>query len=360
MAPSLQSLNRKEVNIMLKSKWIRLGLLVSFVALLLTWIVSGSLSRTEGLAADSDRINIAAVPDANSDDYVGTETCKACHEDQFNSFSKTKHTKLSNIDAWKDKVQGCEQCHGPGKKHVEDPTVKGTIISFKGKDAKATSETCLTCHAGKETHNNFRRGEHWRNNVGCTDCHTAHPGGHGDLSAGSMTFVAKASDQRPNDAQQYMLKQSEPQLCLTCHSEAKSQFQKPNHHKVLEGVMKCSDCHNAHGGFENKQTKLAVGADQACIKCHSNKQGPFVYEHAPSKLEGCTTCHIPHGSSNPRMLKRASVRQLCMECHTGITDELTETATTPSFHNQALVRYQQCTVCHSAIHGSNSSKVFFR
>jgi predicted CXXCH cytochrome family protein len=345
---------------MFNSKWIRLGLLVSFVALLLTWLVSGSLSRTEGLAADSGRINMAAVPDANSDDFVGTETCKACHEDQFKSFSKTKHSKLSEIDSWKDKVQGCEQCHGPGKKHVEDPTVKGSIISFKGKDAKAMSETCLTCHSGKETHNNFRRGEHWRNNVGCTDCHTAHPSGHGDLNPGSMTLIAKASEQRPNDAQQHMLKQSEPQLCLSCHSEAKSQFQKPNHHKVLEGVMKCSDCHNAHGGFEQKQTKLAVGADQACIKCHSNKQGPFVYEHAPSKLEGCTTCHIPHGSSNPRMLKRATVRQLCMECHTGITDELTETATTPSFHNQALVRYQQCTVCHSSIHGSNSSKVFFR
>jgi hypothetical protein len=24
----------------------------------------------------------------------------------------------------------------------------------------------------------------------------------------------------------------------------------PFHHKVLEGAMKCSDCHNPHGGFE--------------------------------------------------------------------------------------------------------------
>jgi hypothetical protein len=29
-------------------------------------------------------------------------------------------------------------------------------------------------------------------------------------------------------------------------------------------------------------------------------------------------------------------------------------------HNQAQLREQQCTVCHSAIHGSNSSSLFFR
>ena len=98
---------------------------------------------------------------------------------------------------------------------------------------------------------------------------------------------------------------SEPQLCLSCHSEVKHQFNCPFHHKVLEGAMKCSDCHNPHGGFELKQTRLATGADAACIKCHADKQGPFVYEHAPVKTEGCVACHTPHGSSNPRLLNTA-------------------------------------------------------
>jgi hypothetical protein len=57
------------------------------------------------------------------------------------------------------------------------------------------------------------------------------------------------------------------------------------------------------------------------------------------------------------MLKRATVRQLCFECHTGIINQLSPEA---GNHNQALVRYQNCTVCHSAIHGSNSSSLFFR
>lgn len=75
-----------------------------------------------------------------------------------------------------------------------------------------------------------------------------------------------------------LLKMSEPQLCLGCHSEVKRQFNLPFHHKVLEGAMKCSDCHDPHGGFELKQTRLATGADAACIKCHADKQGPFVFE----------------------------------------------------------------------------------
>jgi predicted CXXCH cytochrome family protein len=80
-----------------------------------------------------------------------------------------------------------------------------------------------------------------------------------------------------------MLKAGEPQLCMSCHSEVKPDFTKPFHHKVLEGVMKCSDCHNPHGGFELKQTRLAVGADAACIKCHADKQGPFTYETRASQ-----------------------------------------------------------------------------
>ena len=99
---------------------------------------------------------------------------------------------------------------------------------------------------------------------------------------------------------------SEPQLCISCHSETKAQFSRPFHHKVLEGLMKCSDCHNPHGGFELKQARLSTGADAGCLKCHADKQGPFVFEHAPLKVEGCSSCHTPHGSANAKLLTRSA------------------------------------------------------
>lgn len=336
--------------------------LTLFAVISLIWVLAGAFAGPPGTIASTERgeSDPLAMATPSPDQYVGSDTCSGCHDDQSNRFAKTKHAKLAGLDSWKGKVQGCESCHGPGLKHVEDPTVKGSIISFVNKNSKEISETCLSCHAGKETHNNFRRGEHWRNNIGCTECHSAHGGELPKFKLDSMTLIGPASRQRANQADLVMLKQSEPQLCIGCHAETKSQFSKPFRHKVLEGLMKCSDCHNPHGGFDQKQTKAAVGADQACVKCHSDKQGPFVFEHAPLKVEGCSACHTPHGSANPKMLKRSSVRQLCIECHTEIF--AVEFGKEPSHgpHSQTSIRSQNCVICHVAIHGSNAQRNFFR
>jgi predicted CXXCH cytochrome family protein len=254
-------------------------------------------------------------------------------------------------------VTGCESCHGPGKAHIEEGDPK-KIISFKNKSPKETSETCLGCHAGREEHNNFRRGEHWRNDIGCMDCHTAHSPETGRQLAASNVFVSPANAQKPGISSVKLLKNSQPQLCLSCHSEVKHQFNLPFHHKVLEGAMKCSDCHNPHGGFELKQTRLATGADATCIKCHVDKQGPFVYEHAPVKTEGCVACHTPHGSSNPRLLITSRVAQLCLTCHSVAHGVGAEEPAGPQ-HNQNA-QYANCTNCHIKIHGSRTSPVFFR
>lgn len=293
----------------------------------------------------------------NAQDYVGTDTCKECHEDQFKAFSHTSHAQLATIGSWKAKVTGCESCHGPGKAHVEegDPT---KIISFKRLSSKETSETCLGCHAGREEHNNFRRGEHWRNDIGCADCHSSHSPETGRNVASSNVFVSPANAQKPGFSTLKLLKTTEPQLCISCHTETKHQFNLPFHHKVLEGAMKCSDCHNPHGGFELKQTRLATGVDAACIKCHADKQGPFAFEHAPVKTEGCIACHTPHGSANPRLLTTSRVGQLCLTCHS-VEHEVGAIEPAGPQHNQNA-QYANCTNCHIKIHGSRTSPVFFR
>src|SRR5678815_2232762 len=135
--------------------------ILACVALLYSWRATAAKEAASGSVVQAQ------------DQYIGSEACKDCHEDQFKAFSHTSHAQLTRISSWKGKVTGCESCHGPGKAHSEegDPA---KIISFKTKSSKETSETCLTCHAGKEEHNNFRRGEHWRNDIGCADCHAAH------------------------------------------------------------------------------------------------------------------------------------------------------------------------------------------
>jgi len=326
--------------------------------------VSISLSETDSPRADSTGKSTVGNPD----DYVGSEACSACHDAEFNSFNKTTHSRLVKAN-WKSERQGCESCHGPGKEHVDGGGDKTKIRTFENETAKQISEICLNCHAGKDEHNNFRRGEHWRNDVSCTDCHSPHASSHAPApsplrSDGSSSlwpvgpFAAHASDFAPR----HMLKKHEVLLCMACHNETKSQFNRPFHHKVLEGAMNCSDCHNPHGGFELKQARLAAGADAACLKCHSDKQGPFIYEHAPLKIEGCAICHDPHGSANPKLLKRSNVAQLCIECHSNIGtlagEDPTAGAQVP--HDLSNPRYRNCTICHVKIHGSNASNKFFR
>ena len=51
----------------------------------------------------------------------------------------------------------------------------------------------------------------------------------------------------------------------------------------------------------------AQGNEEACLKCHIDKRGPFVYEHAAVRIDGCETCHMPHGSMNAKLLKRPAV-----------------------------------------------------
>src|SRR5262249_33873790 len=150
----------------------RLGLMkwavvASWVAGAILLAAPRSFSKTDTPPADSAGNSVVA----NSDDYVGSDAGSGRHDEQFKSISKITHSRVARAK-WRSERQGCESCHGPGKAHIEGGGDKTKIRTFEHETAKQTSDVCLTCHAGKEEHNNFRRGEHWRNDISCTDCHS--------------------------------------------------------------------------------------------------------------------------------------------------------------------------------------------
>ena len=59
------------------------------------------------------------------------------------------------------------------------------------------------------------------------------------------------------------------------------------------------------------------------------------------------------------MLTRSTVAQLCLECHSNITGT-TLGSQPPSLHDLRSPRYQNCTTCHTAVHGSNVSPRLLR
>jgi predicted CXXCH cytochrome family protein len=84
--------------------------------------------------------------------------------------------------------------------------------------------------------------------------------------------------------------------------------------------------------------------------------GPFVYEHAAVKAEGCTACHFPHGGANPKLLTQANVNTICLQCHSPSLNSMTGQPAVPAHSHSA--QGQSCTSCHSNIHGSNESNAF--
>jgi DmsE family decaheme c-type cytochrome len=300
--------------------------LVWVVALVVLFAAGTLTAADKQKGANQSKSNPTLPTPVAGAKYVGSEQCKACHEDQVKTMQATPHYRIAeprkNAEA-----EGCETCHGPGSLHIDAGGDKSKILRFPDLKTDEGSALCMTCHSQGKDQQHFERSVHLRSGVGCTTCHSPHH--------------AKA---------EHMLSQKQPTLCFTCHAETKADFMKPFHHRVVEGYVTCSDCHNVHGTTTEKQLRNTASQEAACFKCHSDLRGPFVFEHEPVKSEGCATCHNPHGSANPRLLKTARVNSMCLQCHQNFYNA-------PHPQN---TKSQACTMCHTAVHGSNTSSYLFK
>lgn len=270
----------------------------------------------------------AQAKDTTPANYVGAETCATCHEEVSKGFAGNPHTKIA-LEHGKAGVT-CEGCHGAGKAHVDGGGDTTKIFNPAKASAKDVDATCLGCHAG--THPNFERSPHAKAGVSCIGCHSVH-----------------ASEDK-----EQLLKAEQPKLCFQCHTDVKPAFGMPFHHKVNEGLIKCSDCHDTHGSFGNNNLKSTADQNAICTKCHTETRGPFVFEHTPVRSEGCMACHTPHGSQNARLLNMPSITPLCNQCHSQVS--------AGAVHGMGAGSTSQtpCINCHTMIHGSNFSQAFIR
>ena len=301
--------------------------------LMLAGLLAGSATA---FAADST----AAKEKQEAKDIVlkGDAKCTSCHDEEDSpeklAIGKTKH----GVQADK-RTPTCTSCHGDSPTHIKKPEgVQDRPKVDVGYSKRATNtsvakrnETCLNCHqGGKRIH--WQSGVHANRDVACSSCHTIH-GQHDKVRS----------------------KETQAEVCYTCHKEQRAQMQRPSHHPVPEGKMGCTSCHDIHS--DNPKMLARASTNETCYTCHMEKRGPFVHNHQPV-TEDCAICHNPHGTNNDNLLK-SRAPFLCQQCHNDSSHKSqagalpTARATSSSLLGTVG---RGCLNCHTNIHGGNSTE----
>lgn len=290
------------------------------------------LHPAPGRAADE-----APTPVVAGAEYVGQETCLQCHPAQGNQFAHTRHARAFRENP-KNALEArvCEACHGPGSLHAQDPLNRQALIGFTkawGTPVAVQNATCLGCHSGGERLH-WQASLHSLNKVACSDCHNP-------MARQSETGLLSRINVN--------------QVCEGCHVQQRNEFRRRSHMPLPEGKMTCNDCHNPHGSASRPMLR-ATSINELCFTCHTEKRGPFLWEHAPVR-ENCANCHTPHGSNQDKLLVTARPF-LCQQCHGQANNHAA------SLYNQsqsvggggtpsARVLGRSCQNCHVQVHGSN-------
>jgi len=282
------------------------------------------------------------------------EGCTDCHGATVSQWTSSKHANyLKRLVP--DAANTCEYCHGAGSEHV-DARNATKIIGFGPRSAstvKRTTDLCVSCHTSVLDKPHWQNNAHATADVSCVDCHKFHESDTQPYLLRKPNVKVTSNTAFRYDPQRPTVSQAINGACLNCHQQQQSQLRMRSHHPMLEDRLNCADCHEVHRS--NEPMLLAENKDLAetCLKCHTDKRGPFIYEHEPARVGGlgdsCLTCHRPHGSPNPKLAVTFG-RSMCVQCHTDIDQDQPHQNRPGSCWRSG---------CHSDIHGSNKSPLFF-
>lgn len=250
--------------------------------------------------------------------------CAACHRETAEAFASNVHGATGD--------GSCTTCHGDGIGH---PGTPNAVRTFDDEPPAERSAPCKGCH--RNIHPPTTSNAHDQAGVSCSDCHMVHDT--------SPPLRPTGFERMPSSSA----------VCFECHEDTFAQFAFSERHRLAEGSVSCTSCHDPHG--PDKRRHLAGFKQSECATCHADAEGPFVFEHAASRVEGCSSCHVAHGSPNRHLLTHQRVGELCYSCH----------ALVPQFHlgfsPVGAPRFDEntvCTNCHVTIHGSNLDRNFLR
>lgn len=241
--------------------------------------------------------SVVLLPNVPGAKYIGSKECEQCHDDLYKGFATADHARLiapgtNALNA------GCESCHGPCSLHADSGG--DTLPPYTFRPGRAQT---------------------------------------GSYGARLAEAPARATDT----------------LCYQCHGDVRGQFSLPAHHPVPEGKLACADCHSPHKGSIHVGGGTSIlSENEMCLRCHAEQRGPYVFEHEAVR-EGCTICHVPHGSVNAKLLTVRDAN-LCLKCH--IQQQTAGRIVIGGADHTLRVQQGACWTagCHEAVHGSRVSQ----
>jgi len=237
------------------------------------------------------------------------------------------------------------------------------FVSKYGKRLGSACETChgpMSKHLGGDTREqrkaavvSFKSISPAKKNAICLQCHEKGPVMHwrgsshemSDVSCDTCHYVMKKRSKR-----RLFINDDSKKACFGCHRGKRAKIQRTSHMPLREGKIRCASCHNPHGSSGPSLLKRAT-INETCYQCHREKRGPMLFEHAPVR-ENCANCHDPHGSNFKQLLKRKAP-YLCQQCHLGVFHVSDVYGGKALANRSRVIAGKGCVNCHSQIHGSN-------
>jgi predicted CXXCH cytochrome family protein len=252
--------------------------------------------------------------------------CFTCHPNLLPANAVSTHSIASEGH--------CIKCHDPHAAPYQNNLIK------------SGDDLCAQCHAELKEKAAKAKFKHAPVAKGCASCHDPH-----------------ASTKGPA-----LLKADVPSLCLGCHKPDRPNFSK-QHMNYPVTKSRCTDCHDPHGsdlGGILYNTVHKPVATRMCGQCHGDASGATITVkkagtelckscHAPlikaiaakNRIhwpvvagEGCLTCHGPHASREPKLLKAKTIN-LCGRCH---KDTILRQERSLSKHEP--IQKGECAICH--------------
>jgi predicted CXXCH cytochrome family protein len=253
----------------------------------------------------------------------------------------------------------CLRCHD-----AKAPTGKGTPspeyrvdLARKVVHAALQRTDCLGCHEGGHGSDRLKLLKKSPVEL-CRGCHGRKDGApypHGAVVLGDCVVC---HDPHASENGKLLTRPTSRETCFLCHQDDLT-GRKVVHAPIT--TTGCDACHAPHGGAHRHGLKGGEGK-AACYACHKPVDAGKV-KHAAVERYGCKACHDPHGTDHPSLLPRR-VNDLCASCHPDVRDGRHATPMSARGHvvgggladPRRPGREFSCASCHDP-HGSDSPRL---